>query len=110
MRLQVLTIPAVLMFMVGMAWGHDVWVQTNVNLIRTGDAIHIDLMLGNHGNDHRDFKLAGKLTSEQIGSLVVVDPNAKKYDLKTDLADLGYAPKEGFLSTRFVPALPGSTR
>ena len=46
------------------AMGHDTWVQTNTNLVRTGDAVHIDLMLGNHGNEHRDFKLAGKLALE----------------------------------------------
>ena len=40
---------------------HDTWVQTNTPLIRVGDAVHIDLMLGNHGNDHRDFKLASKV-------------------------------------------------
>ena len=39
---------------------HDTWVQTNTNVVRAGDAAHIDLMLGNHGNDHRDFKIAGK--------------------------------------------------
>ena len=43
------------------AFGHDTWVQTNTNLVRSGDVVHIDLMLGNHGNEHRDFKLAGKL-------------------------------------------------
>ena len=48
----------------GSASAHDPWVQTNTNLVRTGDAVHIDLMLGNHGNDHRDFKLASKFSPE----------------------------------------------
>jgi uncharacterized GH25 family protein len=91
----------------GVAWSHDVWLQTNVNLVRTGDAIHIDLMLGNHGNDHRDFKVAGKYASDQIKTFEVIDPQGKKFDLKSELADLGYAPKEGFLSARFVAATPG---
>ncbi|WP_020472694.1 DUF4198 domain-containing protein [Zavarzinella formosa] len=86
---------------------HDTWVQTNTNLVRTGDAIHIDLMLGNHGNEHRDFKLAGKVTPEMIQTFDVTDPTGKKYDLKSDLADLGYAPKEGFHSAKFSPAKPG---
>jgi len=85
---------------------HDTWVQTNINLIRTGDAVHIDLMLGNHGNDHRDFKLASKI--DPAGSmLTVVDPEGKSYDLKDRLADLGYAPKEGFHSAKFSAARPG---
>ncbi len=86
---------------------HDTWVQTNTHVVRTGDAVHIDLLLGNHGNDHRDFKIAGKLPVESVQSLVVVAPDGKRYDLKLDLTDLGYAPKEGFLTAKFVPAKAG---
>jgi uncharacterized GH25 family protein len=88
------------------AGAHDTWVQTNANLVRAGDAVHIDLMLGNHGNDHRDFKLAGKI--DLPGStLEVLAPDGKRYDLKDRLADVGYAPKEGFWTTRFTGAAPG---
>ena len=86
---------------------HDTWLQPNINLIRTGDAVHIDLMLGNHGNDHRDFKLAGKVSPEFIQAFEVIAPDGKKYDLKSDLVDLGYAPKEGFFTSRFVTGKPG---
>lgn len=88
------------------AWGHDTWVQTNTNLIRPADAVHIDLMLGNHGNDHRDFKLASKIDLEGC-TLDVVLPDGKKLDIRDRLVDLGYAPKEGFWSARFVGAKPG---
>jgi uncharacterized GH25 family protein len=87
-------------------WCHDTWVQTNTNLVRTGDVVHIDLMLGNHGNQHRDFKLASKVSPESC-TLEVVAPGGKRYDLKPDLVDLGYAPKEGFWSARFVPGAAG---
>ncbi len=86
---------------------HDAWVQTNTNVVRTGDAVHIDVMLGNHGNDHRDFKVAGKLTPDSFQTLDVIDPAGKKYDLKPDLADIGYAPKEGYLTAKFTAATPG---
>jgi uncharacterized GH25 family protein len=86
---------------------HDIWVQTHINVVRTGDAVHIDLMLGNHGNDHRDFKLASKVTAESIQTFSVLAPDGKTYDLKTDLADLGYAPKEGFHSAKFVTGKAG---
>jgi uncharacterized GH25 family protein len=89
------------------AIAHDTWVQTNTNVIRTGDAIHIDLMLGNHGNDHRDFKIASKFPLAMVKSFEVSAPDGKKYDLKPDLADLGYAPKEGFHSAKFVPGKAG---
>jgi uncharacterized GH25 family protein len=97
----------VLLLMALRAGGHDTWVQPNTNLVRTGDVVHIDLMLGNHGNDHRDFKLASKLSPELIQTFEVVGPDGKPHDLKPGLADLGYAPKEGFYSARFVPARPG---
>jgi uncharacterized GH25 family protein len=85
---------------------HDTWVQTNTNLVRTGDAVHIDLMLGNHGNDHRDFKLASKF-DPSAGTLDVLAPDGKRYDLKERLIDLGYAPKEGFHTAKFAAAAPG---
>ncbi|QJX01303.1 DUF4198 domain-containing protein [Frigoriglobus tundricola] len=107
MSRYVQTLAAVLATAVGSAPAHDTWVQTNTNIVRTGDAIHIDLLLGNHGNDHRDFKVAGKLSADAIQTFEVIAPGGKKYDLKPDAADLGYAPKEGFHSAKFVAAKPG---
>jgi len=88
------------------AVAHDTWVQTNTNLVRTGDAVHIDLMLGNHGNEHRDFKLASKVGLEGA-TLEVVAPDGKSYDIKDRLIDTGYTPKEGFHSARFAATTPG---
>ncbi len=89
------------------ARGHDTWVQANTNLVRTGDVVHIDLMLGNHGNEHRDFKLASKIGLNGIKGMEVLGPGTYRLDLKQDLVDLGLAPKEGFHSARFVPDKPG---
>ena len=91
---------------VSAAIAHDTWVQTNTNLIRSGDAVHIDLMLGNHGNEHRDFKLASKVALDGC-SLRVIAPSGKRYDVKDRLADTGYTPKEGFWTSRFVASEPG---
>jgi uncharacterized GH25 family protein len=85
---------------------HDAWVQTNTSVIRTGDVVHVDLLLGNHGNDHRDFRLAGK-ASVADASLEVIAPDGRRIDLKAALVDTGYAPQEGFWTARFVPAEPG---
>jgi uncharacterized GH25 family protein len=85
---------------------HDTWVQTNTNIVRVGDNVHVDLMLGNHGNDHRDFKLASKI--ELAGcTLDVLAPDGKRFDLRERLIDTGYTPKEGYWSARFAGALPG---
>lgn len=93
-------------FCVSSASAHDSWVETNTNLVRSGDAIHIDLKLGNHGNDHRDFKLASKIDAKDC-TLHVIAPDGKKYDLREGLSDVGYAPKEGYWTGRFVAAQPG---
>lgn len=92
------------------AKAHDTWVQTNTSLVRTGDVVHLDLMLGNHGNDHRDFKLASKIGLDLVQSFEIYGPNGLRHDLKPELIDLGLAPKEGFYSARFVPAKPGRYR
>lgn len=94
-------VPLLVSLLTLQAAAHDTWVQTNTNVIRSGDAVHIDLMLGNHGNDHRDFKLASKTTLDG-SKLNVIAPDGKKFDLKDRLADLGYTPKEGFWSGRFA--------
>jgi uncharacterized GH25 family protein len=88
------------------ARAHDTWVQTNTNIIRTGDAVHVDLMLGNHGNDHRDFKLASKPDLDKA-TFTVTGPDGKAFDLLPKVADLGYAPKEGFHSAKFAATKPG---
>ena len=95
------------LFAIGALKAHDTWVQTNTNLIRTGDVVHIDLMLGNHGNEHRDFKLASKIGLEGVKTIEVRGPDGSLHNLKSDLVDLGLAPKEGFHSARFVPDKPG---
>jgi uncharacterized GH25 family protein len=88
-------------------FAHDVWIEANVPLVRAGDAVYLDLKLGNHGNDHRDFKLAGK-TSPSAGTVDVILPDGRKLDLKPQLADVGYAPNEGFWTAKFVPAYAGT--
>jgi uncharacterized GH25 family protein len=88
------------------ASAHDSWVQTNTNLIRTGDAIHIDLMLGNHGNEHRDFKLAGKVDLA-AATLDIIAPDGKSYDIKPKLTDQGYEPGTGYWTASFICKAPG---
>ena len=80
---------------------HDDWVQPNTNVVRAGDTIHFDLMLGNHGNNHRDFKIAGKINLAG-STLEVIDPTGKHYDMKDRLVDMGYTPKEGFWTASFA--------
>ena len=88
------------------ASAHDTWVETNTNLIRTGDAVYVDLKLGNHGNEHRDFKLASKIDLDGC-TLEVLGPDGRRYDMTGRLVDTGYAPKEGYWRGKFAAADPG---
>jgi len=80
------------------ACAHDTWLETNTNIFRVGDAAHVELKLGNHGNDHRDFKMAGKVDVAEI-KIEAISPSGKKLDLKNSLIDTGLSPKEGFWKT-----------
>ncbi|WP_254509513.1 DUF4198 domain-containing protein [Anatilimnocola floriformis] len=88
------------------ASAHDIWLETNTELVRVGDRVDIDFKLGNHGNEHRDFKLASKTAPDGL-ALEVISPAGKKYDLRPSLTDLGYTPKEGYWSAPFITAEPG---
>lgn len=88
------------------AFAHDTWVETNTNLIRTGDAVYVDLKLGNHGNEHRDFRLASKIGLEHA-TLEVIAPDGRAYDIKDRLVDVGYTPAEGYWMAKFAAAQPG---
>jgi uncharacterized GH25 family protein len=103
--LKTLAVAAILLLPVA-SLAHDTWVQTNTAVVRVGDVVHVDLMLGDHGNQHRDFKLASKVEPGP-STLEVIAPDGKKYDLKERLVDTGYAPQEGFWSGRFIAAQPG---
>lgn len=91
----------------GAADAHDTWLQVSPRAVHPDDVVHVDLFLGNHGNEHRDFKIAGKLGSLEGVQVGVIGPDGRKTDLAADMVDLGYAPKEGFWSARFVPAVEG---
>lgn len=85
---------------------HDTWVETNSSIVRSGELVHVDLKLGNHGNDHRDFKLASKITLAPC-QLSVINPKGDAFDLKPHVIDTGFAPKEGYWSARYVTETDG---
>lgn len=88
-------------------FAHDTWVETNTHLARVGETVHVSLMLGNHGNGHRDFKLAGKADLEK-STLAAIDPAGKAHDLKPATRDNGHEEGEGFWVAKFTPTQPGT--
>src|SRR5687768_11944118 len=106
MNMRYALVAAVVSAIACTASAHDTWVQTNTNIVRAGDVVYVDLMLGNHGNDHRDFKVAGKADIEAV-TLAVIAPDGTKTDLKPSLIDQGYAPKEGYWTAKYQTDKPG---
>jgi len=85
---------------------HDTWLEAGAATVPVGEYTYVDLMLGNHGNDHRDFKLASKIMLDPC-TLSVVDPTGSTLDLKSAITDMGNAEKEGFWTAKYVFANPG---
>lgn len=88
------------------AAAHDIWIEASNSLIRTGDWVQLSLMLGNHGNEHRDFRLASKVPAGDQ-QLKIYGPEGKVTDFTSNLIDNGYTPQEGFWSAKFQPSVPG---
>lgn len=86
---------------------HDTWVQAGSLAARHQDVVHVDLMLGNHGNNHRDFKLASKISLAPC-TLAVIAPNGVSIDLKDKIVDNGSAEKEGFWSAKLIADQKGT--
>jgi len=88
------------------ARAHDTWVQLDSAVVPPGEIAHVNLCLGNHGNDHRDFKLASKIATGGW-TLDAISPSGRKSDLTAALTDTGLTPREGFWTTRYLAAEPG---
>ena len=86
--------------------GHDTWVEVNSPEVRAGGLVHVDLKLGNHGNDHRDFKLHSLITLDHA-SLAVIEPCGCKTDMVPKLRPTAYEPKQGYWTGMFSPKKPG---
>ncbi|MCC6508623.1 MAG: DUF4198 domain-containing protein [Pirellulaceae bacterium] len=93
-------------FVPASARAHDTWVEAGALQVRTGEYVYVDLRLGNHGNNHRDFKLASKITLKPC-ELSIIGPDGISQDVKSKLIDTGNAEKEGYWTTRFVAKTSG---
>jgi uncharacterized GH25 family protein len=91
------------------ATAHDGWVEISPTIVEKKQAVTIALMQGNHSNEHKSYRIAGKWDSKHT-TLVVVDPKGKQNVLTDRLIDLGedaetVGPKgpKGFHLATFVP-------
>ncbi|MGL4462442.1 MAG: DUF4198 domain-containing protein [Planctomycetia bacterium] len=104
--MRFLGISAAVCLCISTANAHDPWVESNTAVARVGEAVDVDLKLGNHGNDHRDFKLAGRLNLDWV-KFDLVGPDGSTFDLKPTATDTALAPKEGYWTARASLEKPG---
>jgi hypothetical protein len=86
--------------------GHDLWSQTNTSIVRTGEVVHVDLCLGNHGNHHRDFLLAGRVSLDWI-TADLIKTDGTRVDLRERMTATASAEKEGCWTCPVVAETPG---
>jgi uncharacterized GH25 family protein len=67
------------------AVAHDSWVETDRPAAAPQEVVRIDLKLGNHGNDHRDFKVMG-VVDLPSSTLEMISPTGERTDLKPALS------------------------
>jgi uncharacterized GH25 family protein len=92
-----------------LALAHDGWVEISPTIVERNQAATIALIQGNHSNEHKSYRIAGKW-DQKYTTLVVVDPKAKQTSLTDRLIDFGedaeaIGPKgpKGFFLASFVP-------
>ena len=88
---------------------HDGWIEAHPVLVEKGQPVSLFLMLGNHSNEHKSYRLAGKW-EPQYAKLLVIDSNGRERDLTQRIVDLGedadtVGPKgpKGFHLASFTP-------
>jgi uncharacterized GH25 family protein len=97
----------------GLAIGHDGWVEISPTIVEKNQVATISLIQGNHSNEHKSYRIAGKW-DQKYTTLVVVDPTHKTNVLTDRLFDFGedaeaVGPKgpKGFYLAQFVPKEDG---
>ena len=104
---------ALIFFCPQTASSHDGWVEISPTVVEKGQPATIALIQGNHSNEHRSYRIAGKW-DQKYTTLWVIDPKGNSNTLTDRLIDLGedddkVGPKgpKGFFLAPFVPKYDG---
>ena len=67
---------ALIFFYPQLALSHDGWVEVTPTIIEKGQVATLALLQGNHSNEHKSYRIAGKWDGKNT-TLVVVNPGGK---------------------------------
>ena len=92
---------------------HDGWVEIAPAIVERNQPATIALIQGNHSNEHKSYRIAGKWNANYV-TLAVVEPKGKQISLTDRLFDMGedeekIGPKgpKGFHLAPFTPQEDG---
>ncbi len=95
------------------ALAHDGWSQTNAPIVAQGETTYIDLLFGNHSNEHRSYRIDGQW-STNTSKVFVMNPAGVKKDITSTRFYTGEpatptapARNNGFIAS-FSAASPGA--
>jgi uncharacterized GH25 family protein len=95
------------------AFAHDGWVEITPSIVEKNQSATIALIQGNHSNEHKSYRIAGKW-DQKYTTLLVIDPKGKHKSLTDRLIDFGedaetVGPKgpKGYYLASFVPEHEG---
>jgi uncharacterized GH25 family protein len=71
-----------------LASAHDGWIEIAPTIVEKNQPVTISLIQGNHSNEHKSYRIAGKWDQKNT-SLVVFDPKGKQNSLTDRLIDMG---------------------
>lgn len=94
-------------------FAHDGWSQTHSPIIAQGEVSYVDLLFGNHSNEHKSYRIAGQW-SPDTSKIYVTTPAGKKIDITSTRYYTGEAAAEtapavnnGFIAS-FSSSSPGA--
>ena len=67
---------------------HDGWVEIAPVIVERNQPATIALIQGNHSNEHKSYRIAGKWNANYV-TLAVVEPKGKQISLTDRLFDMG---------------------
>src|SRR6516162_3281494 len=70
------------------AIAHDGWIEITPSIVEKNQSATISLIQGNHSNEHKSYRIAGKW-DQKYTTLVVIDPKGKQKSLTDRLIDFG---------------------
>ncbi|MGO4370834.1 DUF4198 domain-containing protein [Paenibacillus sp. MCAF20] len=94
-------------------FAHDGWSQTNTPIVAPGQVSYVELMLGNHSNDHKSYRIAGQWSPDTT-KVFVTTPAGVKSDITGTRFYAGEAATEtepavnNYFVTSFKSNVPGA--